>query len=299
MTRMLTFAFVFCALLIGGCGMFQSKMPNEPIIAQTDIVYGIGKTEAGQKELLLDLYKPSGQTGRLPVFIYMHGGRWENGSKDWLPRQISTMKWFAENGYAAIAFNYRLRGDDPVSVPASENMRAVLSDHFANDKEILELVPLMTVAIEDLATLVQWVEENSDEHGFDTSQIILSGGSAGAVTILTAAYGPVDAFENLPKPAAVVSFAGGLFGLEERMPDNRTIPALFVHGTADQRIDFQESVRASDVLVARGVESEVIGLEGLKHSLGYPTLLQETPTDDGQSVLDRVHIWLQRVVEAS
>ncbi len=296
MIRMLHCLLYFCVVLLGALGEGRAADPAAAISIQKDVVYGVGQTEAGDKELLLDLYRPSSPAGPLPVLIYMHGGRWENGSKDWLPRQISTMEWFAERGYAAIAFNYRLRGDDPIIAPASADWRAILADHFADDEEISELVPLMTVALEDIARLVGWVAEHAEDFGFDTSRIILSGGSAGAVTTLIAAYAPVDIFGNLPKPAAVVSFAGGLFGLEAKIPDDRSVPALFVHGTADQRIDFAESMRARDALAARGVESEVIALEGLRHSLGYPTLLQETPTDNGQSLLERVHVWLQRIL---
>ncbi len=298
MIRMLAFLLAFGVVLLGPLGEARAADPSNAISIEKDIVYGVGKTEAGDKELSLDLYRPSAPAGALPVLIYMHGGRWENGSKDWLPRQISTMEWFAGQGYAAIAFNYRLRGDDPVIAPASNDRQAVLAAHFADDEEISELVPLMTVALEDLATLVGWVTAHAEDFGFDTSRIILSGGSAGAVTTLIATYAPFDIFGNLPKPAAVVSFAGGLYGLEAKIPDDRSVPALFAHGTADERIDFAESIRARDALAARGVESEVIALEGLRHSLGYPTLLQETPTDNGQSLLERVHAWLQRILGA-
>jgi len=261
-----------------------------------DIVYTSARTQSGDLDLLLDLYLPVDRSEPLPVFVYMHGGRWENGSKDWLPRQISTMNWFASHGYAAIAFNYRLRGDKPVRSASLEDFERMLSDQLADHKELSELVPLITVATEDLMSLLRWVNLNAADYNLDTRKVVVSGGSAGAITTLLATYSPVDPMPaGLPAPSALVSLSGGLFGVEDAMRETAVTPALFVHGTADERVDFQESVRAQRALASRGVTSEVISLNGLRHSLGYPRLLQSIETDNGRPLLDRIDEWIETV----
>jgi len=289
-----TIVALFMLVTMPACAQSPSGMSS--VEAYTDIVYTSARTQSGDLDLLLDLYLPIDRSEPLPVFVYMHGGRWENGSKDWLPRQISTMNWFASRGYAAIAFNYRLRGDKPVRSASLEDFERMLSDQLADHKELPELVPFITVATEDLMSLLRWVNLNATDYNLDTSKVVVSGGSAGAITTLLATYSPVDPMPaGLPAPSALVSFSGGLFGVEDAMRETAVTPALFVHGTADQRVDFQESVRAQRALASRGVTSEVISLKGLRHSLGFPTLLQSIQTDNGQPLLDRIDEWIKTV----
>lgn len=296
MIRFISSIFAVCMLaMASACAQSAPEMPS--IDVKTDIVYASAETETGDMDLLLDLYRPVDRTAPLPVFIYMHGGRWENGSKDWLPRQISTMEWFASRGYAAIAFNYRLRGDNPVRSGSLKEFERMLSDQYSDHAELSELVPLITVATEDLVSLLRWVDTEAGEYDLDTDRIIIAGGSAGAITTLLATYSPVDPIPaDVTAPAALVSFSGGLFGLEDGLREDAMTPALFVHGTADERVNFQQSVRARRALASRGVPSEVIPLEGLRHSLGYPTLLQSIETDTGQPLLDRIDEWIDTVL---
>ena len=49
----------------------------EGVVVERDIVY----ERVGDRELPLDLYRPSGPREPLPLVIWVHGGGWRKGSK--------------------------------------------------------------------------------------------------------------------------------------------------------------------------------------------------------------------------
>ncbi|HSH93006.1 MAG TPA: alpha/beta hydrolase, partial [Roseimicrobium sp.] len=71
--------------------------------AHRDIAY----VERGHERHKLDLYVPEKSDGPLPLIIWIHGGGWQNGSKDGCP---PLRQGFTERGYAVASINYRLSG---------------------------------------------------------------------------------------------------------------------------------------------------------------------------------------------
>ena len=61
-----------------------------------DLVYA----RVGGKDLLLDLYLPEDAVGPLPVILWVHGGAWQQGSKE-DPRA----QRMAGRGYAVASIN--------------------------------------------------------------------------------------------------------------------------------------------------------------------------------------------------
>ena len=57
------------------------------------------------RDLALDLYRPSGASGRLPVIVFLHGGGWSGGTRTTGP---DFSRFFAQDGFAMASIEYRL-----------------------------------------------------------------------------------------------------------------------------------------------------------------------------------------------
>ena len=115
--------------------------------------------KAGNKSLLLDLYLPKNQTGKIPLVMWVHGGGWKNGSKDKLKGL-----WLVKHGYAVASINYRLT-------------------HEA----------IWPAQINDCRSAVRFLKSNADKYQLN-GQIVAWGGSAGGH--LVAVLGTQDLPEN-------------------------------------------------------------------------------------------------------
>lgn len=129
----------------------------------------------GKREHLLDVYRPTGKKGPLPIVLYVHGGGFRILSKDshWIMGL-----GFARRGFLVFNINYRL-------APRHR----------------------YPMALEDCAAAYEWVVANAERYGGDLSQLILAGESAGAnlVTSMT-----VAATYERPEPFARRIFATGV-----------------------------------------------------------------------------------------
>jgi len=105
----------------------------------------------------------------------LHGGGWSRGSKDMLAPHATAL---AEQGFVAIASEYRLTGE--ARFPAQ---------------------------IHDTKRAIRWVRSQAGELGFDPDKLCLEGHSAGAHLALLAAATPDDARLDPPEGAGGVSAA--------------------------------------------------------------------------------------------
>lgn len=107
-----------------------------------DIYYGF----PGLKETSLDLYCPvTAQGEHVPVVVWIHGGAWMSGNKEYPP-----YTFFVKNGMALASINYRFSTKE--KFPAQ---------------------------IEDCKQAIRWLRKNGWEYGLDTSRIGAFGISAG------------------------------------------------------------------------------------------------------------------------
>ena len=188
-------------------------------------------------DLFLDVYNPakSSQTtydGKSkPAVIFMFGGGFIHGTRD----DASYNKWFrqlTENGYRVISIDYRLglKGSNKVGV-AQVNVL---------DKAI-------HMAVEDLFSATKFIIENADQLGVDPSNIVISGSSAGAITVMQAEYelcNRTSWAQVLPEDfryAGVMSFAGAILSREGEVDYKVTpAPTLMLHGTADNLVNYKQ-----------------------------------------------------------
>ncbi len=109
-----------------------------------NIAYSIGADAHTRHKL--DIYAPQ-DVPNYPVLMFVSGGGWSSGSKDWVANVGTT---FAERGVGVVTVDHRL-------VPAVTYMQQV----------------------EDLARAFAWVKKNITAYGGDPARIVVGGHSAG------------------------------------------------------------------------------------------------------------------------
>lgn len=231
----------------------EFRLP-ESVRAEPNLVYA----SPGGRDLRLDLFLPKQGRGPMPVVVYIHGGGWKGGNKNAFRRQAAHM---ATKGFAGACIEYRLSGE--AKYPA---------------------------AFDDAKAAVEWVRANAAKYGFDVHRIGAAGGSAGghlaallgvrgqvkAVAAFNPALDLVSFGKRAPNAAAnsVAEFLGATYSEKpelwaEATPlthvSRNSAAFLFLHGTADATVPYQQSVDMMNKLKAAGVEAELFTAEGAGH----------------------------------
>ena len=226
----------------------------EGVEMKSDLVYA----SPGGRDLHLDLFLPRTGSGPFPAIVYIHGGGWQNGSKAAFRRQAAYM---ATKGFAGACIEYRLSGE--AKYPA---------------------------ALDDSKAAVRWMRANAAKYGIDPDRIGAAGGSAGGHLVgLLGAMGEVKAVaafnpavdlvsfgKSSPSSAqnSVYKFLGCTYAENPKLWAEATpithvtaksAPFLFLHGTADTTVPYQQSVDMMNKLKAAGVDAEIFPAEGAKH----------------------------------
>lgn len=180
-------------------------------------------TTVNNEELGLDFYRAEGNSGSLPLLIYVHGGGFSSGQRD--SKGIAYFaKRMAQRGYAVASVSYRLTMKDigfECDVSAAQKRQAF--DDASHD---------VMRAVEHI------LKNNATTFKIKDQKVVLIGSSAGAEAVLNLAY-VYDYGEVLRgfRFAGVVSMAGALTDLEVISPIN-AIPTQLFHGTGDALIPY-------------------------------------------------------------
>lgn len=185
------------------------------------------------KELRLDIYRTDSATLLpQPCLVFVFGGGFKDGARD-AQLYNSYFTHFANRGFTVVSIDYRL------------GMKGQKAPGMLDFKPLLNAIHL---AVEDLYSATNYLLENAEKLYIDPSRIIISGSSAGAITVLQADYMERDNHplaEMLPddfRYAGVISFAGGIFS-QEGLPSytERPAPTLFFHGSADRLVPYNKT----------------------------------------------------------
>src|SRR5213593_4455041 len=131
------------------------------ITAPYRVVPNITYLTANNFEAKLDVYSRSDVTTPQPTLIWIHGGGWTGGNKEGATFSLLP---YLEMGWNAVNVEYRL---------------ARVSEAPA--------------AVEDCLCALRWVIRNAKQYGFDTTKLVVSGGSAGGHLALTTGIIPASA----------------------------------------------------------------------------------------------------------
>ena len=257
--------------------------PHVPdsIVLLGDVVYSRAPGADGRMiELKLDAASPKQSQDRLlPAVIFVHGGGFRDGSKDaGLPLVIA----FAQGGYLAVTIDYRLSG-----------------------------VAGFPAAVHDCKAAVRFLRANAAELGIDPWRIGIVGPSAGGhLSALIGTSGNDGALEGELEPSGVSSTVQCVVDIsgpidftrfddgvrreylnlwlgddvqeyerraKEASPltyiDDADPPFLLIHGTADEIVPLEQAQLFNAALIAAGIETEYLAVEGAGHALRKPELL--------------------------
>ncbi|MBO5073982.1 MAG: alpha/beta hydrolase [Bacteroidales bacterium] len=224
---------IITAMAIAGIG-------TEAILAQEHSITPDGTFMYAKRDtcdLFMDVYDPAEGSIReaygieKPTVIFMFGGGFIHGTRD----DADYHKWFrmmTENGYRVISIDYRLglKGSDKVGV-AQVNVL---------DKAI-------HLAVEDLFSATNFILDNADQFGVNPSNIVISGSSAGAISVMQAEYEIANATQwasVLPAGfnyAGVMSFSGAILSREGKVDFKKSpCPTLMLHGTSDELVPYDQ-----------------------------------------------------------
>ena len=188
-------------------------------------------------DLFLDVYDPADGSDetfmghRKPTIIFMFGGGFVGGQRD----NQSYNPWFrqlTENGYRVISIDYRLglKGASKMGI-AQVNLL---------DKAI-------HMAVEDLFSATNFILENAEQLGVERDNIVISGSSAGAITVMQAEYEVANRTSYasvLPQDfnyAGVMSFAGAILSRKGKVKyETAPCPTMMLHGTADKIVPYRQ-----------------------------------------------------------
>lgn len=263
-------ATIFCVLSVlaqpSGTESWAVQLSSQYRV-MTNITY----TVANNYECKLDVYARRGPAA--PTLIYIHGGGWVTGTKDNATLGIVP---FLEMGFSVVNVGYRLASISPA--PA---------------------------AVEDCRLALRWVHKHAKEYGFDTTRIVITGGSAGGHLALMTGMLDQEAGFDAPKEwdqaprnlatAAIINFYGitdvadllsggnrqqyavSWIGSQEngvsvakRVSPLTYVrkglpPILTIHGDRDQLVPYSHAVRLHEALDKAGVQNTLLTIPGGGH----------------------------------
>ncbi len=215
------------------------------------------------RELKMDIYCDADSTQQAqPCLVFVFGGGFKEGTRD-AKLYTDYFNYFAKRGFTVASIDYRL------------GMKGQKAPSILNQKPLRRAIAM---AVEDLFSATNYLLKNAGELRIDPAQIIISGSSAGAMTVLQADYERSNGFASaqvLPpsfRYAGVIAFAGSIYS-REGAPDYKTKPAptLFFHGDVDKLVPFK-SVRLFNVGV---FGSESIAKQFTKYGFPFTFYIME------------------------
>ena len=186
-------------------------------------------------ELLLDRYDVTTPCDdKRPCMIFAFGGGFKQGSRD-NEMYISYLERLASEGIVAVSIDYRL--GLKLYPPTGGKVSMVKA-----------LANAVNVAVEDLYGATNYIIANAEAWGIDPELIMISGSSAGAITVLQAEWLRCNGdklAEALPEGfryAGVVSCAGAIFSTSGKPKfKQEAAPMLLFHGTSDSNVPYHKS----------------------------------------------------------
>ncbi|MBM3458277.1 MAG: alpha/beta hydrolase, partial [Armatimonadetes bacterium] len=228
--------------------------------------YDLEFARAGEVGLTLDAAIPEGP-GPFPTAILVHGGGFVRGDKQSFIKPL--FEPLQKAGFAWFSINYRL-------APAHR----------------------YPACLEDVETAIRWVNAHAREYRVDRARIALIGESAGGylvsaagarlratarVTTVVPFYAPHDLEFQVRHRNDLGEAMRSLFGLTElndaawqtlrgasvgQFLKKGMPPYLLIHGTRDEQVPYEQSVRFAEQMEALGNSCELYTVPEGGHGMG-------------------------------
>ena len=225
MKHILNFLKVILPILVFSLNVTAQQRYKDEITDSVRIETFTYAFKDGQS-LDMDVYFPAfdNQTNRVLIF-YVHGGGFSGGSRNETGIQ-NYCKKLAQHGFVVSSISYRLTRMDSLG--------------FGCNCPAIDKLNTFNSAVEDLQDATFFMVQQRDKMGINPHEIILSGSSAGAETILNTAYQPPYCYGLDSGPvsyAGVISMAGAIPDTS-RIFKESAIPSLLFHGTCDNLVPY-------------------------------------------------------------
>jgi acetyl esterase/lipase len=230
--------------------------------SQLNVVY----TQPAGWDGKMDIYLPPNAGKSTPIVINIHGGGWNHGTKE----SQTGFNWFFKRGYAVANMEYRL--ESQAKAPAAvQDTRCALIYIIKHARELnidLDKIVIMGTSAGAHLALMGGLLANNPL--FDTN---CPGTALVKVAAIVDEYGITDVPDWGTKSSSVAKWLGPHTGDIEFANSVSPInyihkgnpPVFIVHGNADKTVPYQQSVRLHDKLLAAGVKTEFITIEGGDH----------------------------------
>lgn len=220
-------------------------------------------------ELKMDVYQQNGTTSPQPVMFYMFAGGFFDGQRTGVD-VCYYLGQLAKRGITSISIDYRLGWKGAFNGKSEDASMIEKALDVLQDTKLMRKT--FDMPVEDLYSATNYVIEHAKELNIDPSKIMISGSSAGAMSVLRAEYflkSKNRLAEVLPENftyKGVLSFAGAIYSTWG-MPQYEQSPAptLFVHGTKDLVVSYK-GIR----FLKEGIySSKMLAKEYKKHNYPY------------------------------
>ncbi len=178
-------------------------------------------------KLEMDIFIPKTKgKDKLPLFVHVHGGGFSGGDRS---NDHTISKQAAANGFVAANITYTLY---------------MKGKSFSCDGKLPEKIKAIQIAANQLQEAVVYFLNNQSTYNIDPKKVFISGSSAGAETVLHAAFWDAKMMSLYPGKlpegftyAGVISGAGAIMDLNLITPNN-LVPVLFFHGSCDTTVPY-------------------------------------------------------------
>ncbi|RNC86911.1 MAG: alpha/beta hydrolase [Winogradskyella sp.] len=239
----------------------------------------------------LDVYYPNNNETNRPVFMFIHGGAFENGSKE-QAAIVNIANYYASRGWVFVSIDYRLKNDFGTVPTEWANVAAILPVSEDDRASFNAMYP----AQRDAKAALRWIIANKENYNINTDYITVGGASAGANTAkgivvsdpndftneISTVQDPTLSTTNLEEiyqVATIVDFWGGqsvtdafelVYGRD--LFDNND-PALYkAHSTDDPTVPYSSALELQQVYTSIGVTMRLDTLQDAGHGNFNATL---------------------------
>ncbi len=182
-------------------------------------------------QLRLDVYQPANPRADQACVMYVFGGGFFSGERN-NQSSVRACQALADRGFVVVSIDYRLYLRHAPKLP--------LLKMYTNFDTAIRY------AVEDCSDAVNFICSHAKELNINTSRIILTGSSAGAIAVLQADYcraNRLPAAMAMPggfKPAAVIPYSGAILCRNSQLHyATPPAPTCFFHGTCDKVVNYR------------------------------------------------------------
>lgn len=263
---------------------YQVNIQEDIIYAEGLINDSLNSQNVMSAPLLLDLYTPVNESENRPLFMFIHGGAFKNGSKK-QAAIINIAKFYASRGWVFASIDYRLM-EDRGTVPTEWSDFAASLPVSAEEKASFNA---MYPAQRDAKAALRWLVDQKETYKINTDYITVGGASAGANTAKGIVLSDPDDFTQeislsqdptlatthmgvTYEVKTIIDFWGGqsvtdafeqIYGRD--LFDRADPPLYKAHGTADFTVPFSSALELKEKYEIIDVTMKLDTLIGVGH----------------------------------